>query len=264
MEVEIFSKKVIGTAIALRDHLYSDVEQSQLIHSLKPKQFYLKIIEEQNWYKLVSSSVLPPNNETVNFNLGYIEIMEISPAPNAVTEVRIVEYCDDNPSPHNLYSLYLSQYKKMLIEDFKFVDPNMKYTSRKADRKVDMDSDDQIHSQFSPTSENTQISSGEFQKEQTDHATSVVYSKKESSGKPTVRRPRQDAIKRVAFAYYLLENGDVPTRKSAAKRARTTTESMNKYKNYHPSVVEWLDYFRKNPNYVTKFRQELAGKRGKS
>ncbi|MFC2052841.1 hypothetical protein ACFLV7_00885 [Chloroflexota bacterium] len=71
-----------------------------------------------------------------------------------------------------------------------------------------------------------------------------------------LKRTRRDAINRVALALYYLERNICRTRKSAATRANTTTETMKKYE-FHPDVMNILDGLRENPADITSLKRQL-------
>ncbi len=80
------------------------------------------------------------------------------------------------------------------------------------------------------------------------------------------KKPRRDTANRVALTIYYLEKNICPTRKSATKRARTSSESLNKFED-HPDVKKILERLRKDPNEVGKLKNQLArlpDRKGKS
>ena len=71
------------------------------------------------------------------------------------------------------------------------------------------------------------------------------------------RKPRRDAVERVALALYMVEARDAPTRTDAAKKARTTTGSMRDL-GEHPDVITTLEKFRKDRQEVLRVKQKYA------
>lgn len=77
-------------------------------------------------------------------------------------------------------------------------------------------------------------------------------------GKVNTRQkaPRKDAIERVAFAVYQINIGKAVSKIGAAKFARTSVATINKYED-HPSTLELVKKISRESGELTKLRKKI-------
>ena len=97
--------------------------------------------------------------------------------------------------------------------------------------------------------------------EEQEIITGEPYSTDSTNQEKNKKKPKRDALKRAAYAFILLEDQSFKKRSDAAKRAKTTTTTMNKYE-HHPDLKEMIKFFS-DPHELNKYRQEIAKQQSK-
>ena len=73
------------------------------------------------------------------------------------------------------------------------------------------------------------------------------------------RKPRKDAVERVALAIHLFEKKDVSTETNASKRVGTNKNTFNKYQN-HPEVIELVKKMGNSRDIENRYRRKYIGR----